>query len=105
MRILYIFTSVFGMVLGFASLILLPRSPFVPFNWYGLLIFTIATIAFALSFKFRKIGPYVLFLIGILAMLNTYFYFRECSQIKGIELFGGFFLSLAPIFWKEKKKA
>ncbi|HEU24891.1 MAG: hypothetical protein C0176_04660 [Mesoaciditoga sp.] len=104
MRIIYSITVLSGIALGFISLIILPKSPFIPFNWYGLAIFTVASIFFVLSFRFRKIGPYILFLVGILAMLNTYLYFHECSQIKGMELFGGFFISLAPLFTTQKKK-
>ncbi len=42
-------------------------------------------------------------MLGILAMLNTYFYFKQCSYIKGLEVFGGFFISLAPLFVKSNK--
>jgi hypothetical protein len=104
MKIFYVSSVLGGILLGFVSLLLLPRSPFIPFNWYGLLIFVIASFVFVLSLKFKKILPYILFALGILAMLNTYLYFRECSQIKGMELFGGFFISLAPLFVTKPKK-
>lgn len=103
-RIFYFLTVAFGIFLGFFSLFSLPDSPFVQFNWYGLFIFVAASAAFVLSFRFKKFLPYIFFALGILAMLNTYFYFKECSQIKGIELFGGFFISIAPIFSSEKGK-
>lgn len=102
-KIFYFLTVAVGIFLGFYALMSLPNSPFVQFNWYGLFIFAGASIAFILSFRFKKFLPYVFFVLGILAMLNTYFYFKECSQIKGIELFGGFFISIAPIFSSEKK--
>ncbi|BBJ28074.1 hypothetical protein [Athalassotoga saccharophila] len=104
MRIIYSIVILLGITLGFISLLMIPKSPFVPFNWYGLVIFISAGIFFVFSLKFQKIGPYILFFIGIFAMINTYFYFRQCSQIKGMELFGGFFISLAPIFTSKKTK-
>jgi|GEM_PF-1892703 membrane-bound ClpP family serine protease len=104
LKFFYYPTVAFGIVIGFLSLFLLKRSPFVPFNWNGLIIFTLATVVFILSFKFKKFLLYVLFALGLLAMLNTYLYFKECSQIKGIELFGGFFISLAPVFSSTSKK-
>ncbi len=104
MKVLYSVVVLLGITLGLISLLMIPKSPFVPFNWYGLVIFVIAGIFFVFSLKFHKVGPYILFFIGILAMLNTYLYFHECSQIKGMELFGGFFISLAPVFAVQKKK-
>jgi len=104
MKILYVLFILGGILLGFVSLLLLPRSPFVPFNWHGLLIFSAALLVFVLSLKFKGFLLYLLFALGILAMINTYLYFRECSQIKGMELFGGFFISLAPLFTTNSKK-
>lgn len=104
MKIVYATVVTFGIVLGILSLVYLPRSPFVPFNWAGLWIFAVSAVVFVFSLKYQKILPFVLFVLGLLAMLNTYLYFKQCSDIKGIELFGGFFISLAPIFIKGKSK-
>ncbi len=101
---LYISVVVMGIILGFFSISQAPVSQFTQFNWGGLIIFTGALIVFVPSIKYQKYLPYVLFVLGILAMINTYFYFKECSTLKGLELFGGFFISLAPIFAKDHSK-
>ncbi len=68
------------------------------------MIFVTAAIFLLASLKYQKIFSYLLFVLGILAMLNTYFYFKQCSYIKGLEVFGGFFISLAPLFVKNNKE-
>ena len=101
---LYIAVVLIGIFFGFYAIFSTPISPFTQFNWVGLIIFTGALIVFVPSVKYQKYLPYVLFAIGISAMLNTYFYFKQCSALKGLELFGGFFISLAPIFAKNYSK-
>jgi len=104
LKVFYIVVVSVGISFGLLSLLYQPHSIFIPFNWSDLAIFIMATIFLIASLKYQKIFSYFLFVIGILAMLNTYFYFKQCSYIKGLELFGGFFISLAPLFVKVDKK-
>ncbi len=104
MKIFYIVVISIGIFLGFLSLFYQPHSIFIPFNWWGLAIFITAIFFLIASLKYQKIFSYFLFVLGILAMLNTYFYFKQCSYIKGFEVFGGFFISLAPLFVKRSEK-
>ncbi len=104
LKILYISVVLIGIILGFFSISQVSNSIFTQFNWAGLMIFITALVIFVPSIKYQKYLPYALFALGLLSMLNTYLYFKECSTLKGLELFGGFFISLAPIFTKKYSK-
>jgi hypothetical protein len=102
MKTRYILMSLvlFGLILVSLSLLFYQPSPFFSFNWIGLTLLISGTFFFALLFKYPKFSQYALFIIGILAMLNAYFYFKQCSNLKGLEVSGGFLVSVFSLFLK-----
>ncbi len=99
-RMRYFFLSfvILGLILVSYSIISYQPSFFVPFNWMALVLVVLGGLLSILLFKYPRLSQYLLFATGLLIMLNAYFYFKECSNLKGFEVIGGFLISSFSLF-------
>ncbi len=100
MKYISISFIILGLFLVFYSLISYRPSFFFPFNWIGLALLILSISFLVLRFKSPKLSQYALFILGLLVMINTYFYFKQCSNLKGFEVIGGFLISVFSLFLK-----